>query len=126
MEKQEVTALIAIDLSAAFDTVDHNILLDVLKSQYGVCATAFNWLDSYLRPRSYRVKIESTMSAPRQLQCSVPQGSCLGPWLYLTYAGTLFDVIPQPISVHGFADDHTANIRFTPTPSMERKAIHDL
>ena len=57
MEKQEVTALIAIDLSAAFDTVDHNILLDVLKSQYGVCATAFNWLDSYLRPRSYRVKL---------------------------------------------------------------------
>ena len=56
----------------------------------------------------------------------IPQGSCLGPWLYLTYAGTLFDVIPPHISVYGFADDHTANIRFTPTPSMERKAIQDL
>ncbi len=46
--------------------------------------------------------------------------------MYVTYAGTLFDVIPQPISEHGFADDHTANILFTLTPSMERKAIHDL
>ena len=42
----------------------------------------------------------------------MPQGSCLGPWLYLTYAGTLFDVIPPTKSVYGFADDHIASQRF--------------
>ncbi|KAH3746861.1 hypothetical protein DPMN_181278 [Dreissena polymorpha] len=46
MENQEVTALIALDLSSAFDTVDHEILLDVLKSQYGVCGVALDWMDS--------------------------------------------------------------------------------
>ena len=124
MEKQEVTALIALDLSAAFDTVDHDILIDVLHKQYGVCGTALCWIDSYLRSRSCRVCINSTLSSPRLLECSVPQGSCLGPWLYLTYAGTLFDVIPPSITVYGFADDHTANKRFRPTStSSELNAI---
>lgn len=127
MEHQEVTALIAIDLSAAFDTVDHDILLDVLRCQYGVSGTALEWVDSYLRPRSCRVSVDSILSSPRVLQCSVPQGSCLGPWLYLTYAGTLFDIVPSTISVYGFADDHTANKRFQPASlSVERTAIQEL
>ena len=57
MEHQEVTALIAIDLSAAFDTVDHDILVDVLNNQYGVCDSALQWVDSYIRPRSCCVKV---------------------------------------------------------------------
>ena len=127
MEKQEVTALIAMDLSAAFDTVDHDILVNVLRSQYGVNDTALAWVDSYLRPRSCRVCINTSSSSNRTLQCSVPQGSCLGPWLYLTYAGTLFDVIPPSITVYGFADDHTANKRFRPESSIvERNAIREL
>lgn len=124
MEQHEVTALIALDLSAAFDTVDHSILLDVLESQYGVCESALRWVDSYLRPRSCRVSINSSLSSVRDLDCSVPQGSCLGPWLYLTYAGTIFDSVPPSISVHGFADDHTANRRFK--PSQEAIAIQEL
>jgi len=61
------------------------------------------------------------------LECSVPQGSCLGPWLYLTYAGTLFDVIPPSISVYGFADDHIAQKRFKPTSrEVEVRSINEL
>ena len=115
MEKQEVTALIAIDLNAAFDTIDHGILIDVLHRQYGVCGTALNWVHSYLRPHSCRVSVNQTLSSLRLLQCSVPQGSCLGPWLYLTYAGTLFDAIPPSISLYGLADNHIANKRFCPS-----------
>jgi hypothetical protein len=127
MENKEVTALIAIDLSAAFDTVDHDILLNVLQKQYGVSGNALSWVESYLRPRSCRVNVNSALSSSRQLECSVPQGSCLGPWLYLTYAGTLFDVIPSNIGVHGFADDHIAKKRFTPTSNRtECDAINEL
>ena len=127
MEKQEVNALIAIDLSAAFDTVDHDILLDVLQNQYGVHGTALSWVDSYLRPRKCRINVGSAYSTSRVLQCSVPQGSCSGPWFYLTYAGTLFDEIPPTISVYGFADDHIANKRFCPSsPKNEIEAIKQL
>lgn len=127
MERQEVTALIAIDLSAAFDTVDHDILTDVLNKQYGICSTALNWIDSYLRPRSCRVNVSSAYSRLRALECSVPQGSCLGPWLYLAYAGTLFDVIPPSITVRGFADDHTADKQFCPSdPGTEENAKYEL
>ncbi|VDI39690.1 Hypothetical predicted protein, partial [Mytilus galloprovincialis] len=73
MEHQEVTAMIAVDLSAAFDTVDHSILIKVLEYQYGVNGTTLKWIVSYLRPRSCRVNISSTTSSERQLECSVPQ-----------------------------------------------------
>jgi len=69
-------------------------------------------MDSFIRPRSCKVSINSTLSSVRSLEWSVPQGSCLGPWLY---AGTLFDVIPPSISENGFADDHIAQKRFKPT-----------
>ena len=75
MERQEVTAMIAVDLSAAFDTVDHDILLSVLENQYGLRNTSLAWMDSYLRPRSCKVSINSTLSSVRSLECSVPQGS---------------------------------------------------
>lgn len=127
MEKQEVTALIAIDLSAAFDTVDHSILIDVLNKQYGLTSTALSWVDSYLHPRSCRVNVNSAYSTSRALECSVPQGSCLGPWLYLAYAGTLFDDIPPTVTLRGFADDHTMDKSFSPNiQNSEKNTISDL
>ncbi len=67
------------------------------------------------------------MPSARPLECSVAQGICLGPWLYLTYAGTIFDIIPPAITVYGFADDHTANKRFRPTSAnSESNAIQEL
>ncbi|XP_052271522.1 uncharacterized protein LOC127872201 [Dreissena polymorpha] len=126
MERQEVTALIAIDLSAAFDTVDHDVLLEVLRCQYGVSGTALDWVGSYLRPRGCRVSINGTLSSCRALDCSVPQGSCLGPWMYLAYAGTLFDVIPPSIALYGFADDHIASKCFRPSSSNEADTIREV
>lgn len=129
MENQEVTTMIEIDLGAAFDTVDHDILvrLSVLNKQNSVSGNALNWLDSYLRPRSCKVSINSTLSTARALECKVSQGNCLEPWLYLTYAGTLFHVMPPSISLYGFADDHIAHKRFHPSkPPVETQSIKDL
>ena len=73
------------------------------------------------------MKVNQTVSSLRVLTCRVSQGSCLGPCLYLTYAGTIFDIVPPSISVYGFADDHTANIRFKPSSTgAEQSAIECL
>ena len=101
-----ITAIIAIDLSAAFDTVDHDILLDVLHNQFGISETALAWYDSYLRPRSLKVNVSSAYLTPRSLAFSVPQGSCAGPMLYSGYASTIKEIVPIGIDIHGYADDH--------------------
>ncbi|KAH3773701.1 hypothetical protein DPMN_175069 [Dreissena polymorpha] len=71
--------------------------------------------------------LSSELSSARPMECSVPQGSCLSPWQYLTYTGTIFDVIPPTITVYGFADGHTANKRFRPTSAnSESNDIQEL
>ena len=106
MENQNVSALAAIDLSAAFDTVDHNILLTVLKNKFGISGTCLNWFKSYLTSRKCKVKVGEEYSTPKDLNFSVPQGSCAGPVLYLSYASTMKEVISSSISLYGYADDH--------------------
>ena len=72
MEKQLVTAIVILDLSAVFDTVDHNLLLEVLEKRFGIVGTARTWYESYLKPRRFRVAVEDKISQPRQLDYSVP------------------------------------------------------
>ena len=72
MEKQEVTSLVALYLSAAFDTVDHTILLDILNLKFGIEGEALQWFDQYLRPRSFKVTVNGTYSAEHDLDVSVP------------------------------------------------------
>ena len=112
MECSDVTAFIAINLSAAFDMVDHGILLDVLQYWFGVTGMVRKWLDSYLSPRQFQVNIGKVYSEPIDLQFSVPQGSCAGPILILLYASTIGEVIPQTIGIHGYADDHRIKGKF--------------
>ena len=92
MERKNVTAMVVMDLSAAFDTVDHDILLSVLENKIGIKDVALRWFESYLRPRSCKVSINPAYSAEKQLPFSVPQGSCAGPSLFLAYASTLQEV----------------------------------
>ena len=89
MERQDVTALIAIDLSVAFDTVDHSILIQVLHRKSGVTETTLGWFASYLRPQFCSVNVNNFYSINKQLECSVPQGSVAGPMLYTVYASMI-------------------------------------
>ena len=106
MEKQWVTALVAIDLSVAFDTVDHTVLLKVLQQNFGVKGKVLNWIDTYLRPRGFKVNIGNEYSKYIPMDFSVPQGSILGPVLFSAYISTLRIEVPTSIDLIGFADDH--------------------
>ena len=88
-ENQEAMQIVAIDLSSAFDMVDHNLLLSVLQKRAGINGNALNWCESYLRPRTCQVNVGKAYSTKKNLTFSVPQGSCAGPWYYLVYASTL-------------------------------------
>ena len=125
MERQQVTLLVLIDLSAAFDTVDHASLFTILESKYGVTDTALKWFISYLSGRTQSISIEGNLSRIFALEHGVPQGSCLGPLLFTLYASSLFDVIKaNNINVHGYADDHQLYVSFSPkTVHSQNSAI---
>ena len=88
-ERQSIVSLVAINLSVAFDTVYHDILLDILNNKFGVEDKALKWSDSYLRPRSYHVVIEGHRSKGISLTVSVPQGSCTGANIFNLYCTPL-------------------------------------
>ena len=71
MERQEIMAVTCMDLSAIFDTVNHDIPLHVLNNVFGIMYTALKWFESYLRPRNYRVSVNGKTSAERELSFSV-------------------------------------------------------
>ena len=107
MDNQKVSFFVALHLSAAFDTVDHKILKNVLERQFGVTGLAHRWFCSYLESRSQRVDIDNTFSDIMELKYRVPQGPCAGPVLYTMYASALGEVFEKfDISVMGYADDH--------------------
>ena len=89
MEHQEIMCLIAMDLSAAFDTVNHNILLNVLSSYHNISNTALKWITSYLSDRQTYINVHNLDSDRHLLDFSVPQGSILGPILFNIYTSTL-------------------------------------
>ena len=94
-----------LDLSAAFDTVDHNMLLGRL-SEFGITGTVWNWFKSYLSPRSQRVRVMNTCSDATFLKFRVPQGSVLGPGLFTFYTIPLGEICRRhKVFCHLYVDD---------------------
>ena len=115
MDKQRVTLLVLLDLSAAFDTIDHQVLLHRLQVTYGVTGTALKWFQSYLTGRKQRVYINGISSKDFELSQGVPQGSCLGPMLFTLYASKLFEVVKSHLpNIHVYADDTQLYLSFKP------------
>ena len=89
MNSQHVTLLVLLDLSAAFDTVNHGILLRRLNTSFGIHGKAIEWFSSYLSGRSQRILFDRVKSDSFHLRFGVPRGSCLGPLLFVVYASNL-------------------------------------
>ena len=95
-----------LDLSAAFDTIDHGILLNRLQTSFGMGGTVIDWFKSYLSGRQQWVKVEQFLSDVDVLNFGVPQGSVLGPVLYTMYTYPLSKIIERcNMNFHFYADD---------------------
>ena len=119
--------LILLDLSAAFDTVDHNILLHVLNSKYHVTGTALDWFQSYLGGRSFRVRLGNKYSKSHPLTTGVPQGSVLGPILFNILSSGLASIFEDyNISFYCYADDTQFFVTFDPKSRESEGAAREL
>jgi hypothetical protein len=121
MATGQATAAVCLDMSAAFDTVDHEILLRRMKSDFSVNGTCLQWFRSYLSDRTHRVVLGESSSVSLHCPYGVPQGSVLGPILFSIYTSPLHDIITQ----HGckvvmYADDIAIFITFDQENSRDQ------
>ena len=98
--------LVMLDLSAAFDTVNHAILLERLQHDFGMEGSVLAWLTSYFSGRVQAVNISGCTSEPQLLQTGMLQGSVLGPFSFPQYMAPLFDIVKRNgCEVHTYADN---------------------
>ena len=93
INQQKITLLVLLHLSVGFHTIHHTVLLETLESDFGVVGNAQNWIASFLLGRKQHVVIDQVQSEGRHsLTSGVPQGSCLGPVLFLLYVSGIFKI----------------------------------
>lgn len=127
-DRQSKVVLLLLDLSAAFDTVHHELLLNKLNRNFGVHGNVLKWFKSYLSDRSFSVSIGKSKSSKCYLRIGVPQGSILGPILFILYTKDLVEIAKQHgFNIHLYADDTQLYIEFNPITQdqtrMEEKII---
>ena len=120
LEHQELNAMLLLDLSAAFDTVEHQLIISLLENRYGKHDMALLWYQNYLKHCQFKVTVDGSFLSEIIVNFSVPQGSLLVPILFNCYCSTLHDIIPINIDFNGYADDHTFQKNFKPNNEQEK------
>ena len=106
LDKGQCVLLVLLDLSAAFDTIDHELLLHRFETCFGIQSEAKEWLKSYFSNRQQVVRIEGVNSDPKNLETGIPQGSVIGPFSFPRYTSPLFKLVQNhKCSIHMYADD---------------------
>ena len=106
LDQGRVVFLVLLDLSAAFDTIEHKTLLNVLSGKFNIQGTVMEWLKSYLANRNYKISIGNSLGDEIPLKCGVPQGSVMGPILFNCLMTDLLNCLTSiGIDAHCYADD---------------------
>ena len=106
VDSQETTLLSLLDMSAAFDTVDFEILLRRLETSFSLGGTVLKWLTSFVTGRTQAVEFDGFTSSPVTLICGVPHGSVLGPLLFVLYVADVLMIAKRHgVKIHAYADD---------------------
>ena len=115
MDQHQEVVLVLLDLSAAFDTIDHQALLRRMESRFGICGPALAWLKSYFLDRYQRVQIDNILSNPTPVTRGAPQGSVLGPLAFTMFSSPLEDIVnAHNLHCMIYADDTQLYITFNP------------
>uniref|UniRef100_A0A3Q3FJ67 Reverse transcriptase domain-containing protein n=1 Tax=Kryptolebias marmoratus TaxID=37003 RepID=A0A3Q3FJ67_KRYMA len=119
------SVLVLLDLSSAFDTVDHGILINRLQHLVGMSGCVLKWFTSYLVGRTFSVSVGNAVSDSAELLWGVPQGSVLGPVLFLLYLLPLSRVIQKfsEVSYHLYADDLQLYCSFKPSEPHKLRTL---
>ena len=126
-DQGKLTLLGMLDLSAAFDCVDHCILLDQLETSFGFVGVVLGWMRSYLVGRRQYVRYNGSTSSATVMQCGVPQGSVLGPLYFVLYTADAFRIVGElGFLVHGYSDDLQIydHCLASDTPRLTNRLIH--
>ena len=123
MGNQQVTSMIILDPSAIFNTVDHELLLQVLNHKFRVTDTALEWYKNYLIQRKFKVSINGSYSKEKTMNFSVPQGSVQGAFLFIAYASKIQEVMKEDLTLIGFVDDHSICKQFKSGTRQEQDTI---
>lgn len=118
LDKGNYACSVFLDFAKAFDTVNHKILVSKLEN-YGIRGTVKQWFESYLNNRKQTVKIGNTFSDEKQITCGVPQGSILGPILFLLYINDIKNSAKQ-IQFFLFADDTSTYLTHKNIEELEK------
>ena len=120
IDQDQVSLLALLDVSAAFDTVDHGILLERLSTSYGLSGMAYTWLESYITGREHIIHVGNRHTPPSKVLYGVPQGSVLGPVLYVLYTSDVARLVEAlGLGAHLYADDTQLYGHCSPANSYE-------
>ena len=125
MDEDKISVLLLLDLSAGFDTIDHQILLSRLETVFGIRSTVLQWFRSYLLDRNQCVVVNNSASSSSPVMFGVPQGLVLGPVLFVLYTTPLSDIIANHSVNHQLFADDTQLQKSTP-PNDVQSLRHDL
>ena len=124
MDRKLYNLVVFLDLKKAFDTVNHDILLRKLEL-YGVTGCALALIQSYFSDRTQKCQLADNLSSERNVKCGIPQGSILGPLLFLIYINELPECLNQATS-RLFADDTNLTVAGETIEEVELAMNNDL